>query len=167
MPEQTAPPGFHIRPAAEADAPLILQFIRELAQYERLLHEVVATEESLRETLFGARPYAEVSLGYLADDPAAFALYFHNYSTFLGRPGIYLEDLYVREEFRGRGLGRAMLRSLARLAVERGCGRLEWAVLNWNEPAINFYRGLGAAPMDEWTVFRVTGDALDRLGNDE
>ena len=157
----------HIRPATHADVPLVLQFIKELAHYERLLHEVVATEESLRETLFGARPYAEVSLGYLGDTPAAFALYFHNYSTFLGRPGIYLEDLYVREEFRGRGLGRAMLRSLARLAVERGCGRLEWAVLNWNEPAINFYKGLGAAPMDEWTVFRVTGDALEQLGNDE
>ena len=163
MSEQTAPPEFHIRPATEADAALVLQFVRELAQYERLLHEVVATEESVRETLFGARPYAEVSLGYLADTPAAFALYFHNYSTFLGRPGIYLEDLYVREEFRGRGLGRAMLRHLARLARERGCGRLEWAVLNWNEPAINFYKGLGAAPMDEWTVFRLTGEALDRL----
>jgi GNAT superfamily N-acetyltransferase len=163
MSEQTAPPEFHIRPAAEADVPLVLQFIRELAHYERLLNEVVATEESLRETLFGARPYAEVSLGYLADAPAAFALYFHNYSTFLGRPGIYLEDLYVKEEFRGRGLGRAMLRHLARLALERGCGRLEWAVLDWNEPAINFYKRLGAAPMDEWTVFRVTGEALDRL----
>lgn len=164
MPEQTAQPEFHIRPAAESDAPLVLQFVRELAQYERLLHEVAATEESVRETLFGARPYAEVSLGYLADTPAAFALYFHNYSTFLGQPGIYLEDLYVREEFRGRGLGRAMLRHLARLARERGCGRLEWAVLNWNEPAINFYKGLGAAPMDEWTVFRLTGEALDKLG---
>jgi len=167
MSEQTATPDFRIRPATEGDAPLILQFIKELAHYERLLDEVVATEESLRETLFGARAYAEVSLGYLADTPAAFALYFHNYSTFLGRPGIYLEDLYVREEFRGRGLGGAMLRHLARLALERGCGRLEWAVLNWNEPAINFYKGLGAAPMDEWTVFRVTGEALDRLGNDE
>ena len=163
MSEQTAPPEFHIRPAAEADVPLILQFIRELAHYERLLHEVVATEESLRETLFGARPYAEISLGYLADTPAALALYFHNYSTFLGRPGIYLEDLYVKEEFRGRGLGRAMLRHLARLALERGCGRLEWAVLDWNEPAIKFYERLGAVPMDEWTVYRVTGEALDRL----
>ena len=153
----------HIRPATERDVPLVLQFIRDLAHYERLLDEVVATEESLTETLFGARPYAEVSLGSLADTPAAFALYFHNYSTFLGRPGIYLEDLYVREEFRGRGLGRAMLRHLARLAVERGCGRLEWAVLDWNEPAINFYKRLGASPMDEWTVFRVTGEALDKL----
>ena len=163
MPEQTAPPDFHIRPATEADVPLILEFIKELAQYERLLDEVVATEESLRETLFGARAYAEVSLCYLADTPAAFALYFHNYSTFLGRPGVYLEDLYVKEEFRGRGLGRAMLRHLARLAKERGCGRLEWWVLDWNEPAINFYKALGAVAMDEWTVFRVTGDALDRL----
>lgn len=157
----------HIRPATRADVPLVLQFIKELAHYERMLDEVVATEESLGETLFGARPYAEVSLGYLADTPAAFALYFHNYSTFLGRPGVYLEDLYVREEFRGRGLGRAMLRHLARLALERGCGRLEWAVLDWNEPAINFYKRLGAAPMDEWTVFRVTGAALERLGDDE
>src|SRR5215208_2686588 len=117
--EQTARPDFHIRPAAEADVPLILEFIRGLAHYERLLHEVVATEESLRETLFGARPYAEISLGYLAGAPAAFALYFHNYSTFLGRPGIYLEDLYVKEEFRGRGLGRSMLRHLARQASAR------------------------------------------------
>ena len=154
---------FHIRPPTAGDVPLVLQFIKDLAHYERLLDEVVATEESLGETLFGARPYAEVSLGYLADTPAAFALYFHNYSTFLGRPGIYLEDLYVREEFRGRGLGRAMLGHLARLAKERGCGRLEWAVLDWNEPAINFYKRLGASPMDEWTVFRVTGEALDRL----
>lgn len=157
----------HIRPATDADVPLVLQFIKDLAHYERLPHEVVATEESLRETLFGARPYAEVSLGHLGDEPAAFALYFHNYSTFLGRPGIYLEDLYVREEFRGRGLGRAMLRHLARLALERGCGRLEWAVLDWNEPAINFYKRLGAAPMDEWTVFRVTGEALDRLAESQ
>ena len=167
MSEQTATPDFHIRPAAEADVPLVLQFIKELAHYERLPHEVVATEESLRETLFGPRPYAEVSLCYLADTPAAFALYFHNYSTFLGRPGIYLEDLYVKEEFRGRGLGRALLRGLARLALERGCGRLEWSVLDWNEPAIKFYKALGAVPMDEWTVFRLTGEALDRLGNDE
>ena len=163
MSEQRAKPEFHIRPATERDVPLILEFIKGLAQYERLLHEVVATEESLRETLFGARRYAEVLFCHLGETPAAFALYFHNYSTFLGRPGLYLEDLYVKEEFRGRGLGRALLRHLARLAKERGCGRLEWAVLDWNEPAINFYKALGAIPMDEWTVFRLTGEALDRM----
>jgi GNAT superfamily N-acetyltransferase len=152
-----------IRPATPADVPLILRFIRELAEYERLAHEVVATEDGLRDTLFGARPYAEVVIAEEGGEPAGFALFFHNYSTFLGRPGIYLEDLYVRPELRGKGTGRALLAHLARLAVERGCGRLEWWVLDWNEPAIRFYRALGAQPMDDWTVFRVTGDALKRL----
>ncbi len=152
-----------IRFATEDDVPLILSFIKELAEYERLSHEVVATEEVLRETLFGERRVAEVLLGYADGEAVAFALFFHNFSTFLGRPGICLEDLFVRPEHRGSGFGKAMLRYLARLAKERGCGRFEWWVLDWNEDAIRFYKSLGAAPMDEWTVFRVTGDALDEL----
>jgi GNAT superfamily N-acetyltransferase len=155
-----------IRAATEADVPLILRFIRELAEYERLAHEVVATEEILRESLFGARRYAEVVIAEEDGEPAGFALFFHNFSTFRGRPGIYLEDLYVRPEMRGRGTGRALLAHLAALAVERGCGRLEWWVLDWNEPAIRFYRSLGAQAMDDWTVFRVAGDALRRLAAD-
>ncbi|MGH3089202.1 MAG: GNAT family N-acetyltransferase [Rubrobacteraceae bacterium] len=152
-----------IRPATENDIPLILSFIEQLAEYERLSREVVATEETLREALFGERKVAEVLLGYLDEAPVAFALFFHNFSTFLGRPGIYLEDLFVRPEHRGFGFGKEMLRYLARLAVERGCGRLEWWVLDWNESAIRFYENLGAVPMDEWTVFRLTGDDLDEL----
>ena len=155
-----------IRPATPSDVPLILRFIRELAEYERLAHEVVATEDGLRDTLFGPRPYAEVVIAEEEGEPAGFALFFHNYSTFLGRTGIYLEDLYVRPGMRGRGTGRALLAHLARLAVERGCGRLEWWVLDWNEPAIRFYRSLGARPMDDWTVFRVSGDALQRLAGE-
>lgn len=149
-----------IRAAAESDVPLILSFVRELADYERLLHEVVATEERLRATLFGPRPAAEVVIAEVEGAPAGFALFFQNYSTFLAQPGIYLEDLFVRPEWRGRGIGRAMLPHLARLAVERGCGRLEWWVLDWNDSAIRFYRGLGAEPMDDWTVYRLAGDAL-------
>ena len=155
-----------IRPATVDDVPLVLDFIRALAKYERLPHECVATEALLRESLFGARPYAEVLLGYAGDEPVAFALFFHNYSTFLARPGIYLEDLFVRPHARGRGHGREMLAHLARLARARRCGRLEWSVLDWNEDAIRFYRSLGAAPMDEWTVFRVTGAALERLAGE-
>jgi len=152
-----------IRPATERDVPLILSLIRELAEYERLSHEIVATEEILRDSLFGERPAAEVLLGYVGDDPAGFALFFHSFSTFLGRPGIYLEDLYVRPEFRGAGVGRVFLRHLARLAKDRGCGRLEWWVLDWNEPAIGFYEALGAVPMGDWTVYRIAGEALDEL----
>jgi GNAT superfamily N-acetyltransferase len=152
-----------IRPAAIGDVPLILTFIRGLAEYERLSHEVVATEETLRESLFGPRRTAEVILGYSGDEPVGFAVFFHNYSTFLGRPGIYLEDLFVKPEMRGRGFGKALLVHLARLAKERGCGRLEWSVLDWNEPSIQFYKGLGAVPLNDWTIFRVTGDALNRL----
>ncbi|HYR06186.1 MAG TPA: GNAT family N-acetyltransferase [Longimicrobium sp.] len=155
-----------IRPATEADVPLILRFIRELAEYERLLHEVVATEERLRDTLFGARPAAEVVIAEEDGEALGFALFFHNYSTFLAQPGLYLEDLYVRPEARGRGAGRALLAHLARLARERGCGRLEWWVLDWNESAIRFYRSLGAQPMDDWTVFRLTGDDLARLAEE-
>ena len=155
-----------LRAATPGDVPLILRFIRELADYERLLHEVEATEERLRETLFGPRAYAEVVIAETQGEPQGFALFFHNYSTFLAKPGIYLEDLYVRPEARGRGIGRRLLAHLARLAKERGCGRLEWWVLDWNEPARRFYRSLGAEAMDEWTVHRVAGDALDRLASE-
>ena len=155
-----------IRPATPDDVALILRFIRELADYERLLHEVVATEDRLRETLFGARPAAEVVIAEEDGEARGFALFFHNYSTFLAQPGIYLEDLYVRPEARGRGAGRALLAHLARLARERGCGRLEWWVLDWNESAMRFYRSLGARPMDEWTVFRLAGADLDRLADE-
>jgi len=156
-------PEPEIRSATEDDVPLILTLIKELAEYERLSHEVVATEEMLRDSLFGERRVAEALLGYLGDDPAGFALFFHNFSTFLGRPGIYLEDLYVRPEFRGAGVGRALLVHLAGLAKERGCGRLEWSVLDWNEPAIGFYKGIGASPVSGWTVYRLTGEALENL----
>lgn len=152
-----------IRLATVADVPLILSLIRELAVYEKLEHAVTATEEDLRETLFGPRAYAEVLLGSMNGRPEAYALFFHSYSTFLGRQGMYLEDLYVRPHARGRGLGKAMLLHLARLTVERGCKRLEWAVLDWNKPAIDFYRSLGAEPLDEWTVFRLTGNTLDSI----
>jgi GNAT superfamily N-acetyltransferase len=156
-------PEIGIRPASEEDVPLILSFVKELAGYERLLHEVSATEDLLRFHLFGERRGAEVLIGQHANEPAGFALFFHNFSTFLGRPGIYLEDLYVRPEFRGNGIGRAMLVYLAGLAKERDCGRLEWSVLDWNEPAIRLYRGIGAISMDDWTVYRVAGEDLNEL----
>ena len=152
-----------IRAAGEHEVHLILQFIRDLAKYEHLEHEAVATEEMLRATLFGSRAYAEVVFACLEAVPVGFALFFHNYSTFLGRPGLYLEDLFVRPEVRGRGVGRRLLAWLAATAVSRDCGRLEWAVLDWNEPSIQFYRNLGAVPLDEWTTYRVTGPALTQL----
>lgn len=156
-----------IRTANERDIPLILRFIKELAKYERLEHQVVATEESLRATLFGNPRFAEVLIGEAAMhgtvEPFGFALFFHNYSTFMGQPGVYLEDLYVRRELRGRGFGRALLARLAAIARERNCGRMEWAVLNWNESAIRFYKSLGALPMDQWSVYRITGEALENL----
>ena len=158
--------NLRIESATSQDVPLILSFIKELADYERLSHAVTATEELLREALFGARPAAEVIIGYLNDVPVGFALFFQNFSTFVGRPGIYLEDLYVRPEVRGQGVGRALLAHLARLAVARRCGRLEWAVLDWNEPAIKFYRKLGAVAMDEWTIFRLTGEALEKFAGE-
>lgn len=166
QPIPTQIPGFTIRFALEQDVPLILSFIRDLAEYERLSHEVSASEERLRETLFTSRPVAEVLIGEYRGDAAAFALFFHNYSTFLGRPGIYLEDLFVKQEMRGHGFGRVLLAYLAKLAVERKCGRVEWAVLDWNEPAIRFYKQLGAAAMDEWTVHRLTGEALAKLAKE-
>ncbi len=149
-----------IRPALASDVADILRFIRELAIYEKLEHEVVATEAQLRATLFGPRPFAEMLFLEEEGQKAAFALFFHNYSTFLGQPGIYLEDLFVLPEKRSRGYGKRLLAEIARLAVERGCGRLEWSVLDWNEPALRFYRRLGASPMNEWTVQRLTGQAL-------
>ncbi|PYS42772.1 MAG: N-acetyltransferase [Acidobacteria bacterium] len=156
---------FSIRQATEQDVSLILSFIRQLAEYERLSHAAVMTEQMLRENLFGVRRYAEVLLGYADDTPVAFAVFFHNFSTFLGRPGLYLEDLFVIPEMRGKGFGRAMLVELAKIARERKCGRFEWAVLDWNEPAIQFYKSLGAVAMDDWTIFRVSGEALERLAN--
>ncbi len=152
-----------IRPATEDDVPVILSLIKGLAEYEKLAHEVVATEELLRDTLFGARTVAEVILGDYDGKLVSFALFFHNYSTFLGRPGIYLEDLFVKPEMRRKGIGKVMLAYVAYLAKERQCGRLEWSVLDWNEPALKFYQTIGAAPMDQWTVHRVTGEGINRL----
>ena len=155
--------SFEIRTATEADLPIVLSLIRELAEYERAPDAVVATEPGLREVLFGATPSAKVLLALDEGEPVGFAVYFHNFSTWLGRPGLYLEDLFVRPEKRGKGYGRALLERLAQIAKERGCGRMEWAVLDWNEPAIQFYRKLGAQPMDEWTVFRLTEEGIANL----
>ncbi|MGH8208265.1 MAG: GNAT family N-acetyltransferase [Steroidobacteraceae bacterium] len=152
-----------IRAATEHDVPLILSFIRDLAKYEHLEHEVIATEAGLRATLFGLRPYAEVVFACLKGVPLGFALFFPNYSTFLGKPGIYLEDLFVRREARGNGIGTRLLAWLAKTALERDCGRLEWAVLDWNEPSIGFYESLGAVVKSEWRIFRLTGAALTEL----
>ena len=152
-----------IRTATRADVPLIAQFIRALADYEKLLHEVRFDETVLADKLFGARPYAEVLIGEIDAKPEGFALFFHNFSTFEGKPGIYLEDLFVSPEARGSGLGTALLAELARLAVERDCARLDWSVLDWNEPSIGFYKALGAKALDEWTGFRLEGDALSAM----
>lgn len=151
-----------IAPAAEQDLALLLRLITALADYERLSGEVIATESMLRDALFGAKPSAEAALAYVGDDAVGFAVWFYNFSTFVGRPGLYLEDIFVLPDWRGRGIGRALMGHLARLAIARGCGRMEWAVLDWNEPAIRFYRSIGAQAMDGWTVYRLTGDALDR-----
>jgi len=153
-----------IRPATRADLPLIAQFIRDLAEYEKLAHEVRFDEATLAGHLFGSRPMAEVVIGEVGGEPQGFALFFHNFSTFEGRPGLYLEDLFVRPAARGSGLGRALLAHLAALAVERGCARLEWSVLDWNAPAIGFYEKLGARAMSDWTIMRVDGEALVDLG---
>lgn len=149
-----------IDPATPADVPLILELIRGLAEYERLSDQCVATEDALRQHLFGPRPAAEVVIARVGGEPVGFALFFSTFSTFLAKPGVYLEDVYVKPEHRRRGVGRALLLHLAKLTVARGCGRLEWAALDWNEPAIRFYRGIGAVTLDEWTTFRLTGDAL-------
>ncbi len=154
---------FEIRMTSEADVPVILQLIRNLAEYERAPDAVVATEAGLREVLFGSKRSAEVLLALEEAEPVGFAVFFHNFSTWLGRPGLYLEDLFVKPEKRGKGYGRGLLERLAQIAKERGCGRMEWAVLDWNEPAIQFYRKLGAKPMDEWTVFRLTQDGIADL----
>ena len=163
-----SPPVFtngrlRIEPAIRSDLPTILSLIKDLAEYEKLSQEVVATEEVLAETLFGEHPYAKVVLAKFDDIPVGYALFFHSFSTFIGRPGLYLEDVYVQPSMRGKGIGKALLIYLARLAVERKCGRFEWSVLKWNEPSIRFYEALGAQPMNEWTVFRLAGDPLRRL----
>ena len=152
-----------IRPATEADLGTIEELIRALAEYERMADEVVTTSQLLRQNLFGERPYAEVLIAEVDGEAAGFALFFHNFSTFVGRPGIYLEDLFVRPEHRAKGFGKALLKRLAEIAVERGCGRMEWAVLDWNEPAIGFYKKLGARPNDDWTVYRLAGESLRNL----
>ena len=152
-----------IEPAVAGDVPVILSLIKALAEYERLAHEVVATEAGVRESLFGAMPHAEAVIARAGSEAIGLAVWFHSYSTFLGKPGLYLEDLFVLPAWRGRGIGRALLRHLARIAIERGCGRMEWSVLDWNDSAIGFYRKIGAQPMNEWTVYRLTGDALRRV----
>lgn len=158
-------PDVYIRPAKESDAPLILDFIRKLAEYGDISSEATATENDVRVALFGAHPVAEAILVYVGNEPAGFAVYSFTFSSFMGKPGIYVEDLFVDHQFRSRGIGKALLVTLARLGRERGCGRLEWSVLNWNEQAMEFYQDLGAVPMDEWTTFRLTGEALDRLAS--
>lgn len=161
--QKKEPVAINIRPATAQDVPLLLWFIRELAEYEHLLHAVTGTEELLRRNLFGPRPVAEALVGSIDGEPMGFALFFHNFSTFLCKPGIYLEDIYVRPEARGKGLGKALLKAVARIAVERDCGRMEWSALDWNEPAIAFYRRHGAQPLSDWITFRVTGQDLAEL----
>lgn len=157
-------PDFQIRPANEADTPVILSLIHGLAEYEKARpQDLQVNEAMLRNSLFGPRPYAEVLLACIDDRAIGFAVFLHNFSTWTGRPGIYLEDLFVQPDRRGQGIGKALLRELARIARQRGCARIDWAVLDWNQPAIDFYKSLGAAPLDEWTTFRLTGEALDQL----
>ena len=157
--------NFTIQPATVGDVPIILELIKALATYERAPNEVTATEEGLTQVLFGEKAASEVLLAFENERAVGFAVFFHNFSTWLGRPGLYLEDLFVRPEDRGKGYGRALLVELAKIARERKCGRMEWAVLDWNEPAIQFYRKLGAKPMDEWTVFRLTRDGIAKLAD--
>jgi GNAT superfamily N-acetyltransferase len=159
--------NFEIRPAQVEDVPTILDLIRDLAAYERAPNEVTATEEQLVDVLFGKKPSAEVLLAFEDKAPVGFAVFFHNFSTWLGRPGLYLEDLFVKPEARGKGYGRALLVDLAKIARDRGCGRMEWAVLDWNDPAIQFYRKLGAKAMDEWTVFRLARDGIAKLAESQ
>lgn len=163
---ETSVPDFSIRSATVDDCGLILGFIQELADYEKLSHEVVATVATLEETLFGEKAYAEVTIGEYQGQAVAYSLFFHNFSTFTGRPGIYLEDIYVKPEMRGKGMGKLMLAYIAKLAVERNCTRVEWSVLDWNEPSIQFYRSIGAAPMDGWTVQRLDGEELDHFAKE-
>jgi len=154
-----------VRPATVEDVPLILEFIKGLAEYEKLGHQLVASEERLSAALFGPKPDAEVVIAFAGAEPAGFALFFHNFSTFLAQRGLYLEDLFVKPEWRGHGIGKRLLAYLAAIAVERNCGRFEWVVLDWNEPAIEFYRRLGAQPLDDWRIFRVTGESLQGLAS--
>ena len=154
-----------IKKAKLKDVPLVLSLIKELAEYEKLTHEVIASEKDLSRNLFGPKKFAEVLLGYYNNEPTGMALFFHNYSTFEGKPGIYLEDLYVKPEFRGKGIGKALLLKLIRIAGKRKCGRVEWAVLDWNQPAIDFYKKLGAEPMDSWKIFRLTKDKIKKINN--
>ena len=162
---ETSIPGFTLKHGEKSDVPVILDLIKGIAEYEKLSHEVVATEELLETNLFGEKPYAEVVIGYENDKPVGFALFFHNFSTFTGRPGLYLEDLFVYEEYRGKGYGKALLLYLAKIAQERECARYEWVVLDWNTPAIDFYTSLGARPMKEWVLTRVDGQDIIRLAN--
>ena len=164
MPSDT---DLQIRPAKESDVPQVLKFIRKLAEYGDISGEATVTESDVRAALFGKRPVAEAILAYVGSEPAGFAVYSFTFSSFMGKPGIFVEDLFVEHQFRGRGVGKALLVTLASLGRERGCGRLEWSVLNWNEQAMEFYQELGAVPMDEWTTFRLTGEALDRLASGE
>ena len=163
----SGPGQFRIVPATVDDISLVMKFIKGLAEYEGLENEVVATEEGLRKAMFGAKPSAEAVIGYSGDEAVGFALFFHTFSTFLGSASLYLEDLFVLPEWRGKGLGRQLLSHLARIALDRDCRRLEWAVLDWNEPSIRFYKGLGAIPRDEWTIYRLSGEALERLGGEK
>lgn len=160
---KTSITNFTIRYATEKDSKVILYFIKQLAEFEELLHEVEATEHQINKYLFGDEHKAEVILGEYKDEPVGFALFFHNFSTFLGRPGIYLEDLFINSDSRGKGFGKAMLTFLAKIAEERNCGRVEWSVLDWNKRAIDFYKELGAQPIDDWTVYRVAGKSLEKL----
>jgi GNAT superfamily N-acetyltransferase len=155
--------SFRIAPAEEKDVPVILQLIKALAEYERLTDEVLATESDIRQAVFGPRPFAEIVLAFSAETPIGFAVFFHNFSTFVGRPGLHLEDVFVVPRWRGRGVGRQLLSHVAQIAIDRQCGRMEWAVLNWNEPALGFYRNLGADVMDQWRMCRLSGDALARV----
>lgn len=165
MADALTPADVRIEPATAPDVPLILRLIKELAEYEKLSDAVIATEERLMATLFGDRPAAEVAIAYAGDQAVGYAMWFHTFSTFLAQRGLYLEDIYVRPEYRGRGIGRALLTHVAAVAVQRDCGRLEWVVLDWNEPAIRFYESLGARALDEWRTFRLTGEALARVGS--
>jgi GNAT superfamily N-acetyltransferase len=164
-PPMSPDPNLQIRTANESDALLVVDLIRKLAEYGDISSEATVTEADVRAALFGEHPVAEAILAYVASEPAGFAVYSFTFSSFMGKPGIYVEDLFVEHQFRGRGIGKALLVTLARLGRERGCGRLEWSVLNWNEQAMEFYQDLGAVPMDEWTTFRLTGDALESLAS--
>jgi len=164
-PTMPADTGLQIRPAKESDVPVVVDFIRKLAEYGDISSEATVTQADVRAALFGPRPVAEALLAYVGDEPAGFAVFSFTFSSFMGKPGIYVEDLFVEHRFRGHGVGKALLITLAQAGRERGCGRLEWSVLNWNEQAMEFYQDIGAVPMEEWTTFRLTGEALERLGS--